>query len=178
MPVMRTYECPDCGGRFEFLHMQRDEPPPTHCKLCRADMGVVTHEMAAPHIAKSIGKVADNVYRQMENASAARAEMAAEAAGCDVSEMSALKITDLKDNARAGETSNVVARNEVSDFMQRTGGATGVISAEQGLEYARSTTTGPYAGVGGSMIDPMKSTHWSNAAKVTAAGNVGVARGG
>ncbi len=175
---MRTYACPDCGGQFDFLHMRREDPPPAGCKLCGADMTGVAPEISAPHIARSIGKVADNVYRQMETASEARAEMAAEAMGVPVSEMSAMKITDLKDNARAGEITAVAApaSNPVSDFMGRASGATGVISADQGMEYARATRSGPYAGAGASVMGPLATQHWSTAARVAAAGNLGRAK--
>ncbi|SRR5258708_2006818 len=35
MPIVRTYECGDCGTRFDKLHFDRDEPPP-ECPGCKA----------------------------------------------------------------------------------------------------------------------------------------------
>jgi hypothetical protein len=36
MPISRTYRCPFCSGSFRFLHMTREEPPPSQCQLCEA----------------------------------------------------------------------------------------------------------------------------------------------
>lgn len=106
MPVSRTYECPDCGGRFRFLHMKSSEPPPNFCALCGNNMTEPpTERPSAPHVAKTIGKVGDNTYRQLEQASAARVEMAAEMSGIDASEFSAMKVTDLRTDTQVGEAS-------------------------------------------------------------------------
>ena len=115
MPVIRTYQCPDCQGTFEHLHDHYDDPPPLVCDLCGGDMRDTQPELAAPHLAKSIGKVADNVYRGMEQAAQNRAEMAAEALGENVSEMGAMKITNMRDDARAGETSSRQQRGHAGD---------------------------------------------------------------
>jgi hypothetical protein len=39
MALVRTYECPDCGARFDKLHFSRDEPPPD-CPGCVAKAAV------------------------------------------------------------------------------------------------------------------------------------------
>ena len=106
MPVSRTYECPDCAGRFRFLHMSSSEPPPSYCALCGNYMGETPVERpSAPHIAKTIGKVGDQTYRQLETASDARIQMAAEMTGQDASEFNAMKLTNLRDDAQVGEVS-------------------------------------------------------------------------
>ena len=106
MPVSRTYECPDCSGRFRFLHMKSDEPPPSYCALCGNFMGGGPIERpTSAHIAKAIGKVGDQTYRQLETASDARIQMAAEITGQDASEFNDMKLTNLKDNAQVGEVS-------------------------------------------------------------------------
>jgi len=53
----------------------------------------------------------------METASIHRAEQAAAAAGVPVSEMSHLKITNLRDNVLPGETYAMPVRNLVTDQM-------------------------------------------------------------
>jgi len=35
MAIVRTYECGDCGGKFDKFHASRDEPPP-ECPICQA----------------------------------------------------------------------------------------------------------------------------------------------
>lgn len=171
MPVMRTYQCPDCEGIFEHLHMRSTEEPPAFCPLCGANTSDVAPELPAPRIAKSIGKVADDVYRQMETSSAARAEMAAEALGESASDMGAMRVTNLSDNARAGEISAPTVNNSVSQFMNQTriGGMT---DTNAGASYAAAAATGPFARAGDKMRDNVVSRHASMVPRVVAAGRV------
>jgi len=172
MPIMRTYQCPDCEGYFEHLHLHSGEAPPPNCELCGADMRGTPPELSAPHIARSIGKVADNVYRAMEESSAHRAEMAAEAMGESASEFNAMKVTNIRDDARAGESSVVTANNAVSQFMgqNRIGGH---MPRETAAEYAQATRTGPYAGAGLAAVRQVTQNHASLAPRVVRAGNLG-----
>ena len=172
MAVMRSYQCPDCGGVFDHLHMRSDEPAPEYCALCGADMVGTLPEVSSPRIAKSIGKTADAVYRQLEDGSAARAEAAAEYLGESPAEMSALKITDIKDNTREGETSNVVAANPVSQFMGNTG-VGGMQSAQAASGFLADARRGPHAGAGSTACQGIVRNHAATAQKVAAQGNVG-----
>ena len=171
MPVMRSYQCPECQGVFRHLHDRADEPPPTACEICGADTSGTPPELSAPHIPRSIGKVADGVYRQMEEGSRARAEMAAETLGESAAD-TGMAITDMRDNARPGETSAVPVNNPVSQFMGQTG-AGGMTAGIQGAEYARATRTGPFAGAGAATLQGVVSGHGARAAQVAARGNVG-----
>jgi hypothetical protein len=105
MAKLVTYRCPDCEGEFDFLHHPSDEPPPERCQLCNAYMG--DQPQKAPVLVLKIGtakgKVPDKLYRDMEESSRVRAQQAAEMAGVSESEMSAIKITDMKDNLRQGD---------------------------------------------------------------------------
>jgi len=172
MPVMRSYQCPDCQGIFDHLHMRSTDEPPAFCPLCGASTGDVQPEISAPRIAKPIGKTGDAVYRGMEDGSAQRAAMAAEHLGCDVSDMSAMKVTDIKDNTREGETSNVVAANPVSNFMAQTG-VGGLQSSTQAAAFAASTNSGPYARAGESARQGIVANHQQRAAQVARAGQQG-----
>ena len=173
MPVIRTYQCPDCQGTFEHLHDHYDDPPPLVCDLCGGDMRDTQPELAAPHLAKSIGKVADNVYRGMEQAAQNRAEMAAEALGENVSEMGAMKITNMRDDARAGETSSVVVNNEVTRVMAQTRGTTGLVDSRAGADFAKATRNGPFAGAGVQALQGVVKHHNPTAAQVSRNGNMG-----
>jgi len=172
MPVMRTYQCPDCEGVFEHLHMRSTEEPPAFCPLCGASTAEVEPEVSSPHIAKSIGKVADQVYRDMEDGATQRANMAAEHLGVDASEMSAMKITDMKDNMREGDTANGVAANPVSTFMQQTG-VGGMQSATNAAGYAAATRVGAFAGAGEAVRQGVVQGHQQRAAQVARAGHLG-----
>lgn len=172
MPVMRTYQCPECEGIFEYLHLRVDDLPPSFCPLCGASTSDVEPEVSSPHITKSIGKTADGVYRAMEEGSQARAAMAAEASGASVEDMSAMRITDMKDNAREGETAVASADNAVSQFMASTH-IGGMQSAEAGAQFAATTNTGPYARAGAAAAKTALAGHSQRAQQVVAAGQMG-----
>lgn len=171
MPVIRTYQCPECQGVFQHMHARSDEPPPVACELCGADTSATAPELSAPHLARSIGKVADGVYRQMEAGSQQRAALAAEALGESPASMG-MTITDMRDDARPGETAARTVNNPVSQFMGQTG-IGGAVTSEQGAEYARATKTGPFAGAGVAALQGVVAGHGRRAQQVAAQGNVG-----
>jgi hypothetical protein len=115
------------------------------------------------------------VYRAMENGANARAEMAAEHMGVPTSEMSAMKITDMKDNAIAGEMSVKTATNEVSRIMQSNPGIGGHQAASVGAHYAAQTRNGPFAGAGEQARQGIVANHNRTAARVERAGRMGSA---
>lgn len=104
MPVVRTYQCPECEGQFKFMHMTRDEPPPAHCDICKAFMGAVEPELAAPAIGGSaIAKSVDQVYSSMEQT---------------------MGITNLNDGLRDGDTAGVkraLPNNEITRVAAQVG---------------------------------------------------------
>jgi len=161
---MRTYQCPDCDGMFDHLHSRWDEPPPPVCPLCGASTEDTQPELSSPHIAKTIGKVADNVYRQMEAGAALRADIAGEPG---------LKLTDLRTDAVPGETSAVPVNNEISRFMAQTG-VGGAVDASSGASYAAAAATGAYARSGMQTLTGLiKPNHAAVAHQVARNGNVG-----
>ena len=164
MPVMRTYECPGCGGRFDHLHMRSTEEPPYFCPLCGTSKRDVHPDLSAPHIRQTIGVVADNVYRQMETASQARAEMAAEMLGESVSEMSAMKMTDMKDSLREGDLSAPrVAANVAGSGIQSAAAVQGHIAAAKAA---------PDRGGALRMADVVKASHPSRVARAVVSGGI------
>ena len=169
MPVMRTYQCPECEGQFDHLHLRSTDEPPAFCPLCGTSTAEVTPEVSAPHIARSIGKSADAVYRGMEEGSQQRAAMAAEHLGVDVSEMSAMKVTNLRDDARPGETSAATVSNPVSQYMGQTG-VGGLHDSQAGAAYASAASTGPFARAGSAALSGVVGQHAAMASRVAAAG--------
>jgi hypothetical protein len=149
---------------FDHLHGRWDEPPPPVCPLCGASTEDTQPELSSPHIAKTIGKVADNVYRQMEAGAALRADIAGEPG---------LKLTDLRTDAAPGETSAVPVNNEISRFMAQTG-VGGAVDASSGASYAAAAATGPYARSGMQTLTGLiKPNHAAVAHQVARNGNVG-----
>ncbi len=132
MAIYRHYLCPDCNGTFKFLHHPNDSAPPDRCQLCKSWMREdiePTFVPTAPSIKKSaIVRSMDQTYRAMEAASIERAKDAAELAGVPESEMSHLKITNMKDpsSVRAGENSVIAPpSNAVGQLMKQHPGLGG-----------------------------------------------------
>lgn len=101
MPVMRTYECPDCEGRFRFLHMTRNEPPPAACELCGADMGGAPEPaLAAPAIGGSpIARSVDKIWN----------------------DASKNGVSNMRDGLREGDTAGVRVSNPVTQYADQVG---------------------------------------------------------
>lgn len=173
MPVLRTYQCPDCDGVFEHLHMRVVEEPPAFCPLCGSSTSAEA-QLSAPHIAKSIGKVADGVYRQMSDGAEVRAAAAAEMMGVDPSEMSAMKMTNMRDDVRVGETSVVSAPTPVSAALDQRRSVTpvGLQDAKAVSQFVADTRKGAYSGAGSQILDKVKANHAREIPRVIAAGKV------
>jgi hypothetical protein len=110
-------KCPACRKSFPW---ERNTSFPSYCQLCGEHIG---HDRDDDDIVlpmfnlKGVSKSADDMYRQMEAGSEFRAHAAAEKLGVPVSEMSDLKITDLKDARHPGEVAAPEVRNEVTAAM-------------------------------------------------------------
>ncbi len=184
MARLVTYKCPDCRETFDFLHHPSDEPPPDRCTLCNAWMGDEPEKAPVLHLnyGKEKNRVVDQVYRRMETASAERAEDAADLTGASVAEMSAVKITNMKDNTRPGESSAMtVPENRVSsaaaqgaqNLSYQVGG--NVVRPEfqnpQAAQWAGETREGPAALATRKVMDSMP--HANIIAQATRAGSDG-----
>lgn len=136
-------KCPECRKTFKW---EPSKPDPRYCPLCEADLGEPPDDsvICIPAFLGAKTKAADDVYRQAEQASEVRAQRAAELAGCDVSEMSALKITDMRDTPHAGDIAAVPVVNDVTrqmDAINARGGQFG-FSGSGGAEWAAGVSTG------------------------------------
>src|SRR5690348_2158498 len=91
--------CPECGTKFKSPTAEGPEFCPNRkCGVSMADDDDGVIEITAPFIRSAKMKATDNVYRDIERTSEVRAQQAADAAGVPVSEMSNLKITNMRDN--------------------------------------------------------------------------------
>jgi hypothetical protein len=172
MAVFRHYQCPDCEGTFRFLHHPRDEPPPNFCPICGSSMTVEpVFVPSAPHIARSIGQTADGVYRQMEAASAANMEAAAELGGGDAADYSAAKITDMADYLRPGDVAAKMPNNPVAQHMANSGQG-GFQPGMTGAEFAASAVQGAFPRQGETTRQNLITGHQSRARQVEQAGRI------
>ena len=154
MPRFRTYECPSCTKSFEIFHMTLDEPPPRFCTHCgydthADDASVLTVPLAAPRIAKPIGKSVDATYRADEEGAAFRADYAQQVLGLDKEAADSLRITDMRDNTKPGESAVVPVVNPVSQFMDSNQGAVGFQGGAVNYQgYSEAVRTGPAPNAG------------------------------
>jgi hypothetical protein len=77
----KTWECPDCEGRFTHFHIPPSAPPPDRCPLCGAWMSSETPPdevfvPQAPLIRTGYARAVDQAYRVTEEASIQRADEA------------------------------------------------------------------------------------------------------
>lgn len=170
MARFQSYECPDCSGRFRFMHHPNDEPPPNFCPLCGSNM---TQEPVfvptAPHIRRSIGTTADTVYRQMEEASVANMAAAAELTGGDAADFGAGKITDMADYLRPGDVAAKMPDNPVSRHMANTRQG-GFQPSPAAAQYSADAQKGVFPRQGEMMRSDTVSTHTARARQVEARG--------
>lgn len=108
----------------------------------------------------------------MEQASINRARQAADLAGVPESEMSHLKITNMKDNLREGDTAAMPVNNPTSRFMQQN---SAVVTQAQlaGAQFASNTRVGPYPGAGDAIRRSVASQHPSIRAAIESQGRRG-----
>lgn len=118
--------CPGCRKTFPWnpANGLPERCPLPGCNYVAAKRDPETDEdgvivIAAPFIGSARTKQTDASYRELETSSAARAELAAQAAGVPVSEMSHLKVTNIRDNTRPGEVAAMPVVNDVTKQMDR-----------------------------------------------------------
>lgn len=178
VPKSRAFECEACvaavvAGRNDIrttftLLLWPDDPLPSACPICGARIDGIEPLPSRINIGGSpLNRSMEATYRGLENASAARAEEAASMLGVPVSEVSAIKTTNMKDNLREGDTSAVMP--SVPDARQVPQLGQHFVGAQQALAAAR---TGPGAGSGIAAVTEIKSMHNVRAARMQAIGRV------
>lgn len=140
--------CPSCRKAFPW---QPSEGMPDDCPLCGAKVGTdrADDDIVMPFIRSARTDRTDKVYRDMEAGSETRARIAAEMTGAPVSEMSALKITDLNSNQREGDIAAVLRPTAAEgQFFQPNGAQYMADNASGAVTVNGQVTTGiaPRAG--------------------------------
>ena len=150
-----SLRCPDCRGKFPWTKETR---MPRFCPLCNADQGEERpdDDIVMPAFLSPKTKRTDQVYKDTEAGSETRMHLAAAAAGVPVSEMSGLKITDLKDS-KPGEAAVRDVVNPVSQFMAQTG--IGGFRGPDGSGYSGAVQSGPAPNAGARMRTLLHSKH-------------------
>lgn len=198
MAVYRTYECPSCKKNFDFLHHPNDEPPPSFCPLCGADVsgkkktrmkkadrvlspGLPERLKKMPNHERKVSRSADAVHRGLENAAEDRMRDAAEVLGVDPRTLGNMKMTNMKDNMREGDMAQSSTPTDATKLTGSTGnmnlpdsGGTGQTIAfnpfQQNAQAAEMVRTGPRAGNAGREL--VNSLHARKGNSVVSAGRI------
>jgi hypothetical protein len=144
----------DCRKTFPW---DSADAPPNLCPHCgysyaERDENVVY----MPNILSAKTKSIEAVARGVMDGSEVRAQLAAEAAGCDVSDMASLKVTNLNDG-RQSEFATKDIVNPVTQVMAQAPGLTGF--QPNGSAFAEGTKVGPYARAGANIVTKMSNQH-------------------
>lgn len=150
--------CPECRQAFPWEPLK---PHPKHCPYCGEFIGLPERdEVAMPFISKRADKSPDAIYRAMEEGSEHRQQVAAEALGVPKAELSDMKITDMKDGLREGDTAVREVVNPVTqqmDAMRRQGLPVGF--GVNGTTYSGQVQSGPFPNAGARTQNLIRSRH-------------------
>lgn len=172
MAIKITLRCPSCADKFSVMDVE-----PRFCPLCGYDTAEdeerrdirhahMLEQQQAPAMRTYKGTTPDRVYRDMEAASEHRMHLAAEAADCDVSDLSSMKITNMSDNAREGEASHMMTAPIAPPSIVAApmpGQQLGFGAGQQMAQQAMLTRQGPNAGAGSRTIGMIQNRHMGNA---------------
>lgn len=150
--------CPDCRKKFKFDPNRQQYPE--SCPMCGEFLGAprANDDIAAPSIRRAATSVADKVYRDAERAGDYRAQQAAQELGVPVSEMSALKVTDMREAPREGDVAAppvTAANNEIVRFAEQHGVGPN-FAPNEGSAYAGAVAQGPYPNAGIRQLQTVK----------------------
>jgi hypothetical protein len=135
---------------------------PDHCPKCKEFIGTdrADDDIVMPSIRHARTKIIDSTYTQMEKGSEFRAQAAAELTGAPVSEMSSLKITDMKTGMREGDIAVKEPVNDVTIRMQQMRDRGLPIGfGGGGLDYSQAVPQGPHPNVGARMRVALQNNH-------------------
>lgn len=134
--IFRTYECPDCSGRFELMQ-QSEEAAPRFCLHCGADFG--EDEDARPGAVPGTHSIGgSSAARAVDNTYALAEQM-----GQDAYERTGnpnLKITNMRDNMREGDVAAMPSVTPANNGLLREAHELGL---SPGWHSAGSIGVGP-----------------------------------
>ena len=187
--IQRHIRCPYCKESFWQSVERRSDPPPDECPLChntgqKQEAALVFISKARrERDARTAAMVADGrgpgyhaaardqlrseeqVFRAMEAGSIIRAEAAASELNVPISEVSNLKITDMRDNVKTGEISAKLPLSQAGLAMQDQARQMSFAQGSNAAEYARAggtivngTPVGTQVGPGAKVFDPVRNT--------------------
>lgn len=147
-------QCPQCTHKFYSVTVFPDCCPGCGYVYEPPDDNVIS----MPAIRSAVARSVDQVYRDMERSSEVRAEQAAAMAGVPVSDMSGLKVTNLRDNTREGEIAAMPVTNAVTQQMDMIMARGGSVGFADGAAFAQAAHVGPDAHAGAKALGSIQKT--------------------
>jgi hypothetical protein len=157
--IMIRIRCLVCREAFRW---DASQGMPEYCPIptCGAYIGSDgKDEVAAPFISTFRGKNPDRLYRDMEAKSEFRAQQAAEMSGLSTSEVSHLRMTDMKDGMRQGDTAFT---DNMTPQQRAMAAQMAPAQGSLGLQASQGTNIGPYPRAGMQQIQKLRQTHGQN----------------
>lgn len=158
-----SLKCPACRCKVPWSPGS-DKPP--SCPKCGVFLGSDRDDsdVVMPNILAFSTRCQDGVYKAMEKASEERMYQAAEMAGVSPSEMSDLKITNLRDNMKQGDIAAMPVVNEVTRQMdairaRNPNAQVGYGGPDAGIGYSASVPTGPFPSAGARTQQAFRRAH-------------------
>jgi len=142
--------CPFCRAAFPW---EAALPFPKVCPLCAEEIGIPDrgdNGVVMPFIRSAKMKATDKTYRDIEAGSEERVNYAAEMTGSTKEDMASLKISDMRDNMKAGDVAAVEAA-QAMDRLQKMS-PTPIGFQANGAGYADGISTGAVALPNGQII--------------------------
>jgi hypothetical protein len=171
MTKARLYQCPGAHGhpphQFRYLHHPSVEadPLPRYCPHCGYDSEgeEVEEALTTPHLGLSIKKTVDDMHRQMEEGAQFRMDLAQEKYGLDSADVAAMKLGDMKDGLRMGDTSDVPVQNDITRVMEAA--PPGIFGFQAGgIGYSGTVAEGPFPNMGARTQKMIREAHVANTA--------------
>ena len=138
--------CPSCRGKFPWdpkIALSRCPLPGCGYETDPPDDTVI----CMPSLRGARMAQTDRSYRELEQSSEVRAQLAASALGVPVAEMSHLKVTNIKDNCKPGEVAAMLVVNDVTRHMDMLKARGGQVGFTNGSEWAAAAqSAAPRAG--------------------------------
>lgn len=148
---MIVIRCMVCREKFPWDMVQ--DGSPEYCPKCGEYIGTEgKDEVVLPFISSAKNLGADRVYKDMEQKSELRAQLAAEQSGLSASEVSHLKITNMNDRQRQGDIAAMPVNNEVSRMMASAPPGTVGFGSQYAIQMSAMSQQGPVPNAGSNFI--------------------------
>ena len=148
-------KCSECRAAIRFKGKW-----PSSCPHCGVVMETGDDDVIACPAFLTKAKHVDQVYRDIEKGSEIRAQVAAEMLGVPASDVSDIKITNLREAKHEGEIAAMPVNNAVSqqmEILKQRGAAVGFVP--NGASYGAQVQTGPSPNAGAHQLTRLQAVH-------------------